>query len=416
MQTTKEVIVTSNNSDESTNAAVWDPCTGSLLSSYRNGGPVGYHTLQILNGSYILAADSTKPKLYMWPLNSQTPVSNIRLTTPGKVSALSCTPNGLYIVAAISEKLFIWQTNSGRLLTTLARHYQTITCLKFTQDGSTFATGGEDGLVFIWSLSKVINHKEQQSPSHSFAEHTLPVKDLHFGQFGPHSRLISVSLDRTARIYNSVSGILLLTLIFDVPLTSVTTDLKETQLLVGCSNGTIIKINLYDPPRGTDHYVDTEKNNSAIFRGHESNVVALSVSNDCRTLLSGSTDGALHLWDIPSRQITKTIQHKGPITTAFFTKAFVNFRAQDLHQKILVKSLQRISDDSSKDDFIEIVSSHNDSHLLDYEAFIGNENHSMELNNDNFNDSLIDARVEMERLRKINASMYRYAAEYLLNK
>lgn len=184
MKNSREVLVTSDSSGETWSAAVWDPLTGSLLSTYRNAAALGHHTLQIVGDTYLIAADVTKPRLYLWPLNSQSPVANLRLTTPGKVSSLACTPSGSYAVAAVGEKIFVWQLTTGRLLGTVARHYQTVTCLKFSQDGSNFASGGEDGLVFVWSLTRVSTNHEQASPTHGFSDHSLPVKDLHYGNFG----------------------------------------------------------------------------------------------------------------------------------------------------------------------------------------------------------------------------------------
>ncbi len=39
------------------------------------------------------------------------------------------------------------------------------------------------------------------------------------------------------------------------------------------------------------------------FEGHMANVTALLFSNDCRWLLSSSTDGTLRVWDIPSSRL-----------------------------------------------------------------------------------------------------------------
>jgi len=55
-------------------------------------------------------------------------------------------------VLGIAEKLFIYQTCTGKLLNIIARHYQDITHIAFTDDGSHFVSCGADGNTFVWSL------------------------------------------------------------------------------------------------------------------------------------------------------------------------------------------------------------------------------------------------------------------------
>ena len=43
---------------------------------------------------------------------------------------------------------------SGNLLVILSRHYQCISCLKFTDDGSHFLSSGEDNLVLVWKMAR----------------------------------------------------------------------------------------------------------------------------------------------------------------------------------------------------------------------------------------------------------------------
>ena len=39
------------------------------------------------------------------------------------------------------------------MMAVLARHYQTVNTLRFTDDGSHFISAGEDNLVLVWSLA-----------------------------------------------------------------------------------------------------------------------------------------------------------------------------------------------------------------------------------------------------------------------
>lgn len=414
----KEVILTSDTTGESWSAAVWDSRNGSLLFVYKNATALAQRSLQLLSDSYVLGADTTRPRIHIWPLNNPAPLPNVRLTTPGKVNALTCTPNGSYIIASVGEKLFIWQTCNGRLLANLTKHYQTVNCLATTKDGSLFASAGEDGLVFVWSLYSVLNDA-RCSPVHAFSNHSLPIRDLHFGHGGARARLYTVSLDRTANIYELGSGALLVSLVFDAPLTAITVNIRESELFVGCTTGEIFQCNLHEPPRGIEHHVTVNSDNmgeeSAVFQAHKSNVTALSVSVDCRTLLSGSTDGAVHVWDIASRQVLRTLEHKGPVTAAFFAPGFDNFRATVLKPRLQVHNLQRTSDDGGRESVVEVVSRGRDSaKILNFESYANGSSDSR--GSDEISKELEDLQKEIKKLKKINANMYQYGVTHILKK
>ncbi|XP_076761428.1 WD repeat-containing protein 18 [Xylocopa sonorina] len=416
---TREVIITSDSNSEHWSAAVWDPRTGSVLSTYKNAAALENRTLQVLSDSYILGADVTKPRIHVWPLNNHSPVPNLRLTTPGKVTALACTPNGAYMVAAISEKLYIWQVCNGRLLGNLSQHYLPVHCLSFTKDGSIFASGAEDGLVFVWSLYRVLND-ERPTPLHCFSQHSLPVKDLQFGHAGARGRLCSVSLDRTCNIYEPCSGSLLLTLVFDVPLTAVCMNARESDLFVGCTDGDVYLFNLHEPPRGIEHHVqirtDGNPEGLMVFRGHKSTVTTLSMSIDCRYLLSGSTSGEVHVWDVASHQVLRTIEHKGPITAAFFAKQYENFRVTDLKPRLQLSNLQRTADDTGKESVVEvIVRDRNTMDILNFDSYVGNNETATGLGDPDTR-KLLELRDEIDRLKKINAAMYQFSVKRILEK
>jgi len=410
----KEVILTSDVNGENYSAAMWDPENGSQLFAFKNAGALEYRTLQLLSDSYLLGASVTRSRIHIWPLNSPLPVNNIRLVTPGKVNALTCTPNGSYLIAAVEEKLIVWQTCNGRILANLSRHYQTITCVSSTKDGSLFASAGHDGLVFVWSLYSVLND-EHCSPVHKFSHHNLPIQGLCFGHGGARARLYTISLDGKANIYELGSGDLLVSLIFNVPLTAIAVNICESELFVGCTNGNILRCNLHNPPRGIEQHVKLSSNTdeeSLVLKAHKSNVTALSISVNCRILVSGSTDKAVHVWDIASKQVLRTIEHKGPITAAFFAMRYDNFRASVLNPRLEVCSLQN-DENADKESVIRVISrGRNPAEIIDFESFVGT----------NSVDRSVDAKKlesmqeEIERLKRINATIYQYSVTHILEK
>ncbi|XP_014488742.1 PREDICTED: WD repeat-containing protein 18 [Dinoponera quadriceps] len=412
-----EVLLTSEDSGEGCNAALWDPSNGSRLSIFKNGGTLSRRTLQLLNDCYLLGADHTKNRIHVWPLNNPSPLNNIRLTAPGRVSALTCTPNGTYMIAAVADTLYIWQVCNGRLVGTLNRHLQTIKCLSVTKDGSLFASAGEDGLVFVWSLYSALNDK-RCSPVHKFSDHTQPVGDVYFGHGGTRGRLYTASLDRTVNVYEMGSGVRLVSIVFPVPLTVIAVNITDSELFVGCVTGDILQCNLHEPPRGIEQHVrasDDDAGRNAVYRAHKSEITALSVSVDCRTLVSGSTDKAVHIWDIVSRLVLRTIEHKGSVTAAFLAPAFENFFATTLKPSLELRNLQQTASDDSSRCVIEVINrSWNPKEFLDFKSFMDEEPGEPGISEDT--DAKQNMAAEYEKLKQINKNLFQYAVANTLRK
>jgi WD40 repeat protein len=55
------------------------------------------------------------------------------------------------------------------------------------------------------------------------------------------------------------------------------------------------------------------ENKANIFTGHSTGVVSLKISLDNRTLISGSFDGTIKVWDLQTEQLLKTLTHSGGI-------------------------------------------------------------------------------------------------------
>ena len=49
------------------------------------------------------------------------------------------------------------QLSNGNLLSVLDKHYLTVRCLRFTDDGTHFISGADDNSVLVWSLSKWVS-------------------------------------------------------------------------------------------------------------------------------------------------------------------------------------------------------------------------------------------------------------------
>lgn len=415
-----EVAVTCEGSGLLWNACVWDPRVGTSLMTYRGGGVAAPHSLCLVGKDYLMISDHTKPLLHAWQLNSQQPVlaKGVRLVCPGRVSSLAVSPDGCYCVTAVAEKLHVWHIASGRHLAVAVRHFQTVTCVRFTDDGSHFVSGGEDGLVLVWPLAYLISNDGgeviagQNEPRHVFSDHSLPVRDLYVGHGGMRAHIVSVSMDRTCKVYDLASGTLLLSLVYDCILTAVTMGATEMEVFVGGSDNNIYQFGLHSPPR-MQEYHPTKEDKAKKFVGHSKAVTCLSASIDGVTLLSGSLDTEVMLWHIPSRQCIRVLHHKGPVTNAFFTVAPKCIFSEDMKPTLVLRSFQKSLDPNEETVALNIRATQDNWHTIDEDDvyYYNISDHIPVTSNTAEDNKLLE---QIASLKKVNSDLYEYALEKIV--
>lgn len=322
-----EVIISSNSAKGSANWSMEDVETGSVLVGAKAGQSTD-KTLCLVGRDYLVSAVPGSPVINVWHLAYSRQAK--KMVVPGIVTALAVSRQGHYLVAAIENKLHLWQVCTGNLLRVLHGHIQGVNCIKFTSDGIYFISGGNDGVTLVWTLSSVlcseIGSKEIKGsdvikPTFSWKNHTLPIQDIYVGYFGYKGRVATCSSDSTCKIYELTHGSLVLSVFMDVELFSVTMDAAERFLFLGDQTGNIHCITLaYHGESDEIHYDSQNEKLFQVFRGHSAEVVCLSVSVDGQLLLSGSNDCCLKLWNILSQTCVKNIQCEGPVTNAFLVR------------------------------------------------------------------------------------------------
>uniref|UniRef100_A0A673WXB0 WD repeat-containing protein 18 n=1 Tax=Salmo trutta TaxID=8032 RepID=A0A673WXB0_SALTR len=244
---------------------------------------------------YILGAQLGKNFINVWEMQRKDQLQQ-KIVCPGIVTCLTASPNGLYLVAGIAEAIYFWEVSTGNF--------------------SHFISGGKENLALVWSLASVVQLDLSLTPEprHDLCRHSLPITDIHCGLMGPQSRVATASLDQTVKLWELSSGEMLLSVLFDVGIMSVTLDPCEYyHLFCGGSDGGIFQVG--DLPF-----------HSTL---HRKLVTCLSVSMDGTLLLSGSHEETIRLWDIQSKQSIRSINHKGPVTNALIIPAPANMFLPD---------------------------------------------------------------------------------------
>ncbi|XP_049911165.1 WD repeat-containing protein 18 [Epinephelus moara] len=130
-------------------------------------------------------------------------------------------------------------------------------------------------------------------------------------------------------VWELSSGELLLSVLFDVEIMSVTFDPCEYFLFCGGSDGNIFQVSLCSQSLSQDKAFQSDSEGNQVFKGHRNLVTCLSVSMDGTLLLSGSHDETVRLWDIQSKQSIRCLAHKGPVTNAVIMAAPANMFLPD---------------------------------------------------------------------------------------
>lgn len=356
-------------------------------------------------------------------MNSQDK-SQASFVAPGKISALAASPDGNYLAIATGTTIFIRQICTGKVIEIPQRHYQTITSIKFTDDGAHFISAGHDGYVFVWKLSSLLlkrnDDHEPSSTNDNFSHHSLPVSDVYVGPGGMRSIIVSVSLDRTCKIHDLASGTLLLNLVFPEALTAVTMDHFESNVYVGTSAGNIFEVNLQAPPRMKEYHIDAESITAKQhFVGHKNAITTLSISIDGETLVSGSADESVKFWNIPSKQLIRSTPHKGSITNAKFVltpKAMFN---QETKLNLITNKYRKGDENilevlvlNSIENFDEYTDEPSTSHSnrLNSSTVSSNVNGHSIKGNDNEHE-LNALRAEVKLLKQVNKQLFEHSMQ-----
>lgn len=423
-----EVVVTTDTKNTLWTCSIWDPDTGTNLMTYKNGGVAEAKSLNFIGDDYLCVAEKSYPLLHIWQLNSQEPVRGMRFVLPGKASTVAFTKDGAYCIAGIEDQIYIWHMFSDTLFTILKRHYQRIVQLKFSDDDKFFVSSSEDGAVMVWTLATVVALSEvslvtqkvagQHDPLHIFHDHSQRVTDFCISKMGVKAKLVTVSVDKTCKIYDLTSGEVLLSVIFDKQLYSVTFDVLELNVFIGSSSGEIHQINLTSPYRQREIMADG-MNSYPKFIGHSKGVTGLSVSMKGQTLLSSSNDECVILWDIPSQQPIKMIKHKGSITNACFKVNKPAIYKQNHTPKITLHNLSKTLVDQQDEQFeIDMVTHKNN--FLDEILAANSDGAASVVYDDDHMQEMNRMKMEIARLQRINHDIFSYsmqrATEYLTKK
>lgn len=113
------------------------------------------------------------------------------------ILSVAFNPSGDWIAFGCSKlgQLLVWEWQSETYVLKQQGHFNNMACVSFSPDGTSIATGGQDGKVKLWSSSSGFCFV-------TFSEHTASVTAVKFA-IGKTNVIFSASLDGTVRAFDT---------------------------------------------------------------------------------------------------------------------------------------------------------------------------------------------------------------------
>ncbi|CAK7564200.1 MAG: Pre-rRNA-processing protein ipi3 [Sporothrix epigloea] len=244
---------------------------------------------------------------------------------PEKVRCLAVAgDDGCIVVAGTAEgRLLLWETRTGRLVTTPPCHVQPVTCLGITPYH--VLSGSEDSNVHVWSLPNLLamsEREEEPEPDRTLARHRAAVTSLAVGGSSVHrdtNLCVSAGRDKTLVLWNYQTGVALRTLLLPAVPLCVVLDPVVRALYVSTvdesnqNGGLLFAVELSgDKPligaRGAEASSTAVSVNTPFgtVPSDAGPASCLTVSYDGATLLSGHPQGRILQWNLGDAGEDKT--------------------------------------------------------------------------------------------------------------
>ncbi|KAK0628186.1 WD40-repeat-containing domain protein [Bombardia bombarda] len=242
---------------------------------------------------------------------------------PERIRCLTLAGDVL-ILGTTEGRIMLWETCTGRLVSTPPRHVQAVSCVVATPHR--VLTGSDDSDIHVWSLSQLLelDSAVEHEPERSLPNHRAGITALSANSSASYDTniCVSASKDKTCIIWNYQTGDALRTLLFPSFPLCISLDPSSRAICVGCEDGSLYLVELFAEkpllgPQSED--ASTVVQVLSAFGATQPDVgpaSCLSLSYDGTMLLTGHPKGQILKWDVAD--------NKTPVQLANLNAAITN--------------------------------------------------------------------------------------------
>ncbi len=279
---------------------LWDVNSGKQLHRY--AGHTQYSISEIVfnpDGKTFASADSSGD-VRVWDVESRRHL--FRASAGGSANSIAYSPDGKLLAAAADYKdgwILLYDAYTGDDIRWLITNTRMISCLAFSPDGKTLASGSYDNTVRLWDvdllLTRGIEYADMQRDI--ILSHSDYIIDIEYSRDGRY--LATASKDKTIYLWDTSSGNNIRHVFrSDTHYPRKIAFSPDNHTLVSRYSDNTIRV------RHDRGYISSFWREH-IITGHRYNGSLIDISPDGNTLVCGSDNHALSLWDVN----TATLQH-----------------------------------------------------------------------------------------------------------
>lgn len=198
-----------------------------------------------------------------------------------KIDTVTFNTTGDWIAMGVSGvgQLLVWEWQSEHYILKQQGHSSNMNCLAYSADGQNIVTGGDDGKLKLWNVNTGFCFV-------TFSEHTGPITALEFCK--NKKFLVSASVDGTVRAFDIVRYRNFKTLTSPRPVQFSCVAIDYSGDFVAAGSRDEFNIYLWSMKLGTL---------LEVIGGHKGPIVSLEFAPNSSSLLSGSWDKSIRLWN-----------------------------------------------------------------------------------------------------------------------